>query len=276
MVGLSLLVLGGLSFLFSVFLSFAARRLTVVEDPLIARIEELLPGTNCGACGFAGCHAVAELLAARRLEPDSCVVGGKETAEKIGKLLGVFVSTGERRVAAIHCQGGRDKVADRFIYVGIKTCLTAHNTAGGPKACIYGCLGFGDCVRVCPFGAIKMGKNGLPVIEESLCVACGKCVAACPRKIITLIPRKQWTYVACVSRDRGKRVQEVCPVGCIACELCARVTKSGAIRMEDNLPRLDINIGQDFQEAVERCPRHCFVVRLQTSSAGGSEPKAGA
>ncbi len=261
MLGLSILILGGLSFAFAVFLAFAARRFKISEDPLVAKIEEILPGTNCGACGFAGCHALSELLAGRKAEPGACVTGGPEAAKKIAALLGVTANVAELRVASIHCQGGKSKARSRFEYVGIKTCLSSHTTAGGPKACFYGCLGLGDCVRVCPFNALSMNKDDLPVVDENKCVACGKCVAVCPRKIITLVPRRKWTYVGCISKDRGKAVKDVCSVGCIGCGICAKVTKSGAITMEDNLPRLQIDKGLDFEEAVQRCPAHCFVVR---------------
>lgn len=276
MVGTSILILGGLSLAFAVLLAFAARFFTVSEDPLVAKIEELLPGSNCGGCGAAGCRALAELLAARKVDPGVCVASNPEANQKIAALTGQAVNLVEKRVAVLRCQGGRSRVRERFRYTGIPTCTVANLTAGGPKECLYGCLGYGDCLRSCQFGAIRLGEEGLPVIDESKCVACGRCVAACPRRLITLISRRQWTYLACASRNKGKTVKDTCPVGCIACGLCAKVTKSGAIVIEDNLPRMNYEKGQDFEEAVRRCPMHCFVVRFtpQTSSGAGSEPAA--
>ncbi len=260
----SLAVLGGLTLAFALVIYVASRRLAVREDPLTAKLEALLPGTNCGACGFAGCRFVAELMAQGKAPPEICVAGGREIAEQIAALLGVETKKTEPLVAVIHCQGGTDRAKERFTYHGVARCSTAQLTAGGHKACDYGCLGLGDCVRACPFNAITMGKDALPVINRERCVACGKCVAACPRQIISLIPRSRKVYLGCVSHDRGRAVKNVCSVGCIACGICAKVTPNEAIKMRDNLPEIDIAAGNNFDEAVKRCPAKCFVVVKET------------
>lgn len=264
MIAVSIAVLGGLALVFAVMLTVASRRLAVTEDPLVARIEALLPGTNCGACGFAGCRTAAEKLALREADAAACVAGGEETAAEIAAVLGVEPGAMERRVAVVHCQGGTGRCGERFTYLGVESCLAGHLTAGGPKKCAWGCLGLGDCARACPFDALAIGPDRLPVVDESACVGCGRCVAACPRKIITLLSREHHVYLGCVSRGRGRAVKAACTVGCIACGICAKQSAEGAVAMEDNLPRLNYGAGDDFSRAAGRCPMKCFVRRGQS------------
>jgi ferredoxin len=169
------------------------------------------------------------------------------------------------RVAAVCCRGGYKEARELFRYQGLEDCAAAQLAAGGAKACRYGCLGLGTCVRVCPFEALSMGDNGLPLVDEERCTACGLCVTACPRNIIELIPRSAQIYLACVSQDKGKAVKTVCSVGCIGCGLCAKpkITPSGAITMKGNLPVVDYRTGgTDLLVAAAKCPTHSYADKV--------------
>jgi len=258
----SIIGLGALGLLFGLILALASKKIAVEIDPRVEKILEILPGANCGACGFAGCSAYAEAIVAGKAPITECTPGGTEVVEKIATIMGVEAVTVEPKVAVVQCKGGRKEAKQKYIYQGIEDCNAAAILAGGPKACIYGCLGLRSCVRACPFEAIIMNDNGLPVILEDRCTGCGICVDVCPRGIIKLIPRSQKVYLGCISRDKGKKVKEVCSVGCIGCSLCAspKITPSGKVHMEDNLPVLPPD-WDDYQKAVEKCPSQCFVVR---------------
>ena len=223
---------------------------------------------NCGACGFVGCRGYAEAIVAGKADVTQCSVGGEDLARKIADLVGVEVGEMESYVAVVQCRGGKGKAIERAIYSGIEDCKAAHMISGGPKACVYGCLGLGSCVRACPYDAIYMGDEELPVVIEEKCVGCGNCVKACPRGIMKLVPRSQKIYLGCVSKDRAKDVKKVCSVGCIGCKLCAnpKVTPSGAVEIIDNLPVFGPD-WEDFETAVERCPNSCFVVRKEAAVA---------
>ncbi len=261
-VWLSLLVLGGMGLFLGIVLAVFGRIFAVESDPRVSRIERCLPGINCGVCGFAGCHAMAEGLVAGNVQPNKCAPGGQAVVQKVASILGTDEEVAEKCVAVVRCLGGKGKAKERAEYRGIASCEAADFLWGGSKACVYGCLGFGSCVDACPFGAIQMTESGLPEIIEEKCTGCGKCVGACPRCIITLIPDSQKIYVGCISKSRGKAVKEVCAVGCIGCGLCTKpkITPSGKVALKDNLPVFPKD-WNDFETAVEKCPTNCFVVR---------------
>ncbi len=261
----ALITLGLLGLLFGGGLAFASKKFAVEKDPRIDDLNQALPGANCGGCGFAGCSAFAEALLAGNAKPSACTAGGPDTAAAVAKILGVELEDITPMVAVVQCQGGQGIAVDRFRYYGIQSCTIAHRTSGGHKACQYGCLGFGDCVRVCPFDAIAMDDNGLPVVDEDRCTACGACVRACPRSIMKLIPTDQQVYVGCVSQDKGKAVKSVCQLGCIGCGICAKVTPSGAITMKGNLPEIG-PAGTDLVIAVHKCPTKSLIDRVKVRS----------
>ena len=211
--------LGGIAFVSALGLGIASRFFAVDIDPKIKEIEELLPGANCGGCGFPGCGGFAEAVVAGKAEPSGCVAGGMSIAEQIGQILGLEIEMGPKMVARVFCRGGISHAQEKYEYAGVKDCRAVEVLAGGPKACTFGCLGFGTCLKVCPFGAIRMGQDHLPVIDSTKCAACGKCVAVCPRNIIHLVPESQKFLVLCSSHDMGKKVKAVCKIGCIACQL---------------------------------------------------------
>jgi len=258
--------LGGLSLVFAIILAIAFKKLAVHVSEEERKIKELLPGANCGACGFPGCEAYAKALAEKTGEysPNLCTVGGSETAREIGEILGVEVEETEPKVCILRCKGGKDEAVERFEYVGPGDCRSNHILLGGNKACTYGCLGGGHCVTVCPFKAIKMGPNHLPVIDSDKCTACGICVKECPRQVLELIPRSQLIYLACKSLDKGKAVKNVCKVGCIGCTMCVKVCPyENAIAMEGNLPVMNYEKCTSCGICHNKCPTKSFIDRAK-------------
>lgn len=255
-----ILTLGFLGLLFGVGLAIASRRFAVQVDPRLEKIHGLLPGANCGVCGGAGCFGFAESILSGKAKIDACRVADDKIKEQIAQVLGRKLEKRVQSVAILHCNGGR-KVKDRFLYQGIKDCVAENLVLGGQKECVYGCSGFGTCVGVCPFGAIKMSAEGLPVVDANKCKACNKCVAICPKKLFSLVPITHNVYVACSSQDLGKDTRAVCPVGCIACKKCEQVCPSDAIHVIDNLAIIDYNKCTSCGECVEACPVKCIRIR---------------
>jgi Na+-translocating ferredoxin:NAD+ oxidoreductase RNF subunit RnfB len=231
--------MGGLAALFAVVLSLAHKRLKVEDEPRVARIADALPGINCGACGFASCHALAEAIVEKEASATACVVGGDETSGEISQIMGVESPAEGRKVAFVRCGAGRSQRSKKALYQGVATCRAANLLQGGDVACSYGCLGFGDCQRSCPFAAIEM-VDGLPQIDPLRCTGCGICTKVCPRGIITLENFDELTYqVKCSSLDRGKKARQVCKTACIACGRCVKTCPYEACGMEDNLAHID-------------------------------------
>ena len=259
----SILGIGGLGLLFGLCLAVASKKFAVEVDPKIEQLIEELPGANCGGCGYPGCSGYAEAVVKAGVDMTLCSPGGSAVVEKIATILGKQAVTKEAEVAVVQCQGDIEKAPKRFLYDGLKDCNAEQVIMRGDKACKYGCLGLGSCVRACPFEAMEMGDNGLPIVFEDKCTACGICVTTCPRGIMKLIPVSQKIYLGCVSLDKGKAVKQVCQVGCFGCSLCAKekVTPTGAIEMDGNLPVIKNIHSEDLKTAVEKCPSNSYVVR---------------
>jgi len=273
------IVMGLLGLVFGVGLAVASSIFAVKKDPRVDEIDEILPGANCGACGAPGCSGFAEGVVEGKYPVSACVVGGPEVAKKIAEILGTESGEIVPKVAVVRCRGTKENCPDKAIYQGIKDCAAAQFVDNGAKGCTYGCLGLGTCVDACPFDAMYMGEEGLPVVIEDKCTGCGKCTEVCPRNIMELIPRSQKVYIACVSKDFGKDVKQVCKVGCIGCKMCSRdkITPGEIITMDGNLPvihydRINHPV-KDLETAVEKCPSKCFAVR-DTETAGVEEPAA--
>lgn len=260
----SVIGLGFLGLLFGSGLAIASKKFAVEIDPRVETAIDVLPGTNCGACGFPGCTAYAEAVAEGKAENNLCVPGGQEVALKLAGILGQEAGEAEEpKVAVVQCKGGKNEAKEKFTYQGIEDCHAAELIGGGSKACKYGCLGYATCVRACPFDAMAMDDNGLPVVFEEKCTGCGVCVIVCPRDIMALVPISQKVYLRCKSQDRGKDVKRVCSVGCTGCTLCSKpkVTPSGSIEMDGFLPVI-LNIhADDLITAVEKCPANSFGTR---------------
>lgn len=248
-----ILSLGILGFLFGMGLAIASKKLAVQVDPRLEKIHGLLPGANCGACGGAGCFGFAEGILNGHLDISSCKVNTEENKEEIAKILGKKLEKQVKRIAALHCNGGT-KVKNKFVYKGIHDCVAANLVLGGQKECSWGCLGFASCVNVCPFGAIRMNKENLPVVDKNKCKACNKCVQICPKKLFSLIPMQNNIYVACNSHALGKDTKAVCPVGCIACKLCEKTCKFDAIHVQDNLAVIDYQKCTACGDCLKVCP----------------------
>ncbi|MDD2688844.1 MAG: RnfABCDGE type electron transport complex subunit B [Candidatus Omnitrophica bacterium] len=248
-----ILTLGSLGLLFGIGLAIASKKLAVQVDPRLERIHGLLPGSNCGACGGAGCFGFAESVLSGKLSIDACRISSEETKEKIAKMLGQRIEKKVKLVATLHCYGGK-KVKDKYIYQGIKTCVAVNMLAGGLKTCTFGCIGFGDCVRICPFNAISMSDEGFPVVDEKKCKACNKCVMICPKKLFSLVPVTGRVYVACRSQDTGKYTRLACPVGCIACRKCEQICPVEAIKVIDNVAVIDYKKCTSCGKCVDVCP----------------------
>ncbi len=255
----TLAVLGGIGFLLGGGLSYASRRFAVEKNATVEKIMDILPGANCGGCGYPGCAGYAEAVVLKGAAANLCAPGGSAVSQKIARLLGLEDTGSVRRVAFVKCAGGKDKAADKYRYDGVRDCRVAVNLGGGPKACEYGCLGFGSCVRVCKFDALVMGENGIPVVDRAKCTGCGACVKACPKNLIELLPDNTTIYLACSSHERGKAVKDVCSVGCIGCGICAKVTVDKTVEMKDNLPSIDYNASPNLILAHFKCPTKSYI-----------------
>ncbi len=253
----SFLWIGLIGLIIGIALAAAAKYLAVKEDPRIGGVQDLLPGANCGGCGYAGCGDFAKAIVMDGADITLCAPGGSECVNSIAKFMGVEAGDVEKKVAIVLCCGDDEKAKHRFSYNGINDCTAANATAGGDKACTYGCLGYGSCGRVCPVNAVRI-ENGIAVINKELCIGCGKCVATCPRNLIKLVPASALIHVLCSSQDKGPAVKQVCSTGCIGCRLCTKFGDEGAFVMDGFLAKVDYSIPVTKEEVIEKCPAKCI------------------
>jgi RnfABCDGE-type electron transport complex B subunit len=257
---LAVAILGGTGLLFGVLIAVANRRLYVWEDPRIDAVNDLLPGANCGACGYAGCRAFAEAAVRGVVEPAQCTVMGADMRADVAAFLGVDAGSAVRRVARLRCAGGSDVAPARARYTGITSCAAAVATGGGGKACAWGCVGHADCAVACTFGAIAMTDRDLPAVDPALCTACGDCVDACPLDLFVIVPLDQHLFVQCRNLMDGDIATAVCAVACTACGKCVQDAAPGLISIVHGLAVIDDDrVALQSRAAIERCPTGAIV-----------------
>lgn len=277
---LTVLTLFVLGTLLAVILYVIAQKFKVDEDPRIDEVEKMLPGANCGGCGFAGCRAMAEaMVRCDDLSSLYCPVGGGDCMRSIAGYLGKSAPEKGAQVATLLCGGSCAKRQKINHYDGAKSCAVVNTLYTGETACAYGCLGYGDCVRSCQFGALRMNEDtGLVEIDPDKCTACEACVKACPKGIIEL--RKKWPknraiYVACRSKSRGTVVMKACKAGCIGCGKCAKVCPFGAISLENNLAYIDSDKCKLCRKCVNECPTGAIhLINMEPLPKEPKEPAA--
>lgn len=269
----SLGIMAVLGLILGLGLAYASKKFAVERDPRIDQVREILPGANCGACGFPGCDGFAAKVVAGEAPINGCPVGGAAGAAKVAAIMGVEAEEGEPMVAYVACQGGVSRAKQKYQYDGVKTCAAANLVGDGFKSCRYGCLGFGDCVRACSFGGIEITEDGVAHVNPDVCVACGQCIKECPKSIISLIPRRQQTRVTCKAVEKGKAVRETCTVGCIGCGLCVKNCKFDAIHLENNLPIIDTDKCTNCMVCVEKCPTHALYGDLSQRKRAVIDPE---
>lgn len=280
----SIIVLGGIGVLSAAVLYFVSKRFHVVEEPEVALIEAELPGANCGACGYSGCHDFAVNCAkAPSLEGFNCPGGGEKAMSAIARIKGVDSVAARPMVAVVHCNGTCENRPIKSYYDGARSCAILSMVAVGATDCAYGCLGEGDCAAACRWNAITMNPlTGMPEVDTDLCTGCGVCAARCPRSLIELRPkgpRGMRVYVACANREKGAMAIKECKVSCIACGKCARSCPHDAIRIENNLAYIDFEKCKLCRKCVDQCPTHAIhavnfpILKPKSELAGTIEEK---
>ncbi len=249
----AVLVLGGLGILFGAILGIAAILFHVQEDERVAQITELLPGANCGGCGYAGCANLAAAIVNREAPVTACPGCSAENTAKIAEIMGTTAEQ-KRMRAYVKCSGTKDVAVEKYIYTGIEDCLIAARLGGGMKACASACLGMGTCVKACSFDALRM-ENGIAVVDDLKCTACGQCAKVCPKGVIEILPADVKAVVSCSNKDKGAVVNKLCSTGCIGCKLCEKTCPVEAIKVEDNLAVIDYDKCIGCGACKEKCPR---------------------
>lgn len=254
---ISAAVIGIIGLLAGVGLAIASVKLAVPRDEKAEAIQELLPGANCGACGFSGCSGYAAALAKGEAEPNLCAPGGIDCATAIAELLGTSVGDFSAKAAVVACNGCNQNTQDKLEYSGLKSCSAAVQLFGGKGSCSFGCIGFGDCMNVCSNNAITI-CDGVAKIDLRLCGACGQCIPACPKHLISIVPIKEQAVVRCSNHDKGAETRKVCSVGCIGCMKCQKVCEAGAISVVNFLAHVDPDKCTNCGKCIEACPAKCI------------------
>ncbi len=247
-------VVAGVGLLLGIILGLAGKLLAVAENEKQTAVRNILPGSNCGGCGYAGCDAYAKAIAQDNALIHLCPSVGATGAQAIGDIMGKQAAQVVRLAAMVHCAGSCEHTGAKYAYDGVETCEAAVLApGGGQQQCTFGCLGFGSCAKVCPERCISM-ENGVAVVDEEACIACGKCVKTCPKNLISLQPAGRPYTVRCSSHDKGKDVKAVCDIGCIACGICAKNCPTEAITMDNGLAVISHEKCIDCGTCAEKCP----------------------
>ncbi|MBS7290642.1 MAG: Fe-S cluster domain-containing protein [Bacteroidales bacterium] len=255
----TIVILSALGLVLALVLFFIAKKFKVEEDPRIDEVEKVMPGANCGGCGFAGCRAFADAaVKAPNLDNNFCPVGGNEVMKKVGAILGYEIKEKAPMVAVVRCNGTCTNRPKTNVYDGFQSCKVKAALYSGDTGCSYGCLGCGDCVAACKFGAITMNpETGLPVVDEEKCTACGACAKACPKHVIELRnkgPRSMRVFVSCINHDKGPVAKKACAAACIGCGICVKTCTKGAIVLDNNVAYIDSEKCKLCRECEAMCP----------------------
>ncbi len=254
---ISVTLMGGI---LGIGLAIAARLLVVKKDKRVSAVEEILPGANCGACGFPGCSGYAEGIVNKDADINLCSPGGPTVLAKIAEIMGKeAASSGEKMVAQVHCRGNRDTSVFSYNYKGIEDCNAMYSMFGGDKDCKYSCLARGSCIKVCPVDAISRDEKNRIWVNKDLCISCGKCVDVCPTGAIKMIPYSADAIVACNSLDKGGKVKKYCSVGCIGCKICEKKSPEGGFVVENFLATINYDMEGDRSGAMDSCPAKCII-----------------
>jgi Na+-translocating ferredoxin:NAD+ oxidoreductase subunit B len=253
-------VLAGLGLVAGLGLAMAAKFFAVETDPRQEEINDVLPAANCGGCGYAGCNDFAKGVIEGKAPPDGCPVGGPDVAVLVAKIMNLTVEQKVRQVALVNCQGDDDVAGRKYRYNGMTSCASAALLGGGDKLCSFGCLGLADCQVVCAFGAIEMTEGGIARVIPERCTACGKCVEACPKFLIDMVPETAPIHVLCKSTAKGGVVRKACKVGCIGCKKCEKfLGENGGMVVTDALSRVDYTNAPTDIGVIPECPTNSIV-----------------
>jgi len=253
------LAMGAIGLFLGILLAFASKIFAVEKDERAEAITEVLPGANCGSCGYAGCSAYAAAISSKGAKINACSPGGQQVADAIAEIMGVQAEAVEEKCAVVLCHGETETATDKYIYEGIEDCsLEATLQGGGHKACAYGCLGFGSCAEVCQNNAIKI-ENGIAVVDYDKCGGCGECEQACPKKLIKIVKKSTKYIVKCSSCDKGADMKAKCSVGCIGCKICEKNCPVQAITVENNHAVIDYDKCIGCGICAEKCPKKIII-----------------
>ena len=255
-----ILVLVIIALLCAVLLTVSSIFFSVPTDERVSAVRDTLPGANCGACGFSGCDGYAAALCEGKTDnPNLCIPGGDGVAKRVGEIMGLESKDVVERVAYVACNGSCLPSERKYQYEGPKTCVAANLSFSGDRDCTFACLGYGDCIGVCPRGAISINKDKcIAEIDPQKCIGCGICAKTCPNGIIHIVEDTVRVVVKCSSHSKGAQVRKVCQNGCIACGKCEKTCPHGAIKVIDNLATIDYSICTGCGACREACPVHCI------------------
>lgn len=260
---MAMLVMGIIGLIIGIILGIAGKLLAVKEDLRVRGVRELLPGSNCGGCGFTGCDALAAAIVAGQA-PISACAAAFSNHEQIASVIGQSAEKTIRKTAIVRCAGTCSKTKAKYNYSGLSDCIKVSVVPGlGAKLCAKGCLGFGSCAKACSKNAISI-VNGIAVVDHDLCIGCGACAKVCPNGLIEIIPETAKYYVQCSSNETGKNVRTMCDAGCIGCKICVKNCESQAITVENNLAKINQELCTGCGKCAEKCPRH-IIFNLPTS-----------
>jgi electron transport complex protein RnfB len=260
-------VVGGLGLIAGAVLAFASKQFAVVVDPRVERLESILPGANCGACGLPGCSAAAKAIVEGKASVNMCRAGGDSVVAAIAEVMGVVASSSAPQIAKIQCRGDIGIAKLQYEYHGIDDCRAAYILFNGAKACAYGCLALGSCAKACPFGAIEYKHHQVPRVDADICTGCGVCVDMCPRNLIELYDASAEVFVMCKSHDKGAQVRKICEVGCVACGACERVCPYEAVVVKEGLAVIDHEKCKKCGLCARQCPYNVISAEKKTNRA---------